>query len=158
MEIALPLMGIIALAILAGQALKLAYRTQSTWRESVKGQLDDLDAAKVTHMDSSGGVKKSSVLSIIDLDLHIEHLHRGRCILQSGLLIVAVVAIVCITALCPKSLTPTPKVAILSADTSPTNTMPVNAKSNEYCVTGTISVAVNEPEPDSTNQIDAAGK
>lgn len=158
MEFTLLVIGIVSLAIIAIVALVSAYKAQSTWHESIKGQLQDLEEAKVTHTDSAGSEKKSSVMSIIDLDLHIEHLHRGRCILQSGLLIVAVVAIICITVLCPTSIAPKGRVEGSGGVPSPSNGIPVNAISGAHSLSGAVSVAISESKPASTNQLDATEK
>lgn len=41
----------------------------------------------------------TQAIAIVDLDLQLEHHQRGRCIAQSGLLVVAVIAIICATLL-----------------------------------------------------------
>lgn len=43
--------------------------------------------------------QQTEAISIVDLDLQLEHHQRGRCIVQSGLLLFAVVAIICATVL-----------------------------------------------------------
>jgi len=96
------------------------------------------------------------VATLVDLDLQLEQFHRGRCIVQFGLLLVAVIAIVCATMLA-KTSSPTVlddnsnhyQNKFAAADASQT-------EANAICVTGTITVAVNPAQPAVTNQNDQA--
>lgn len=43
--------------------------------------------------------RTATPLAVIDVDLHLEHHQRGRCIVQAALILAAIVAIICSTVL-----------------------------------------------------------
>ena len=63
-------------------------------------------AVKLPPKKDDQSENSTSAISVVDLDLQLEHHQRGRCIAQSGLLLVAVIAIICATVLTGELATP----------------------------------------------------
>mgnify|MGYP001156579768 CR=1 FL=1 len=98
MEFVLLIVGVLALATVACMALWFARDMHQGAKTALGDHLETLE--KPIQLPDKNGTKQSTTaLAIVDLDLQLEQLHRGRCIAQSGLLLVAVVAIICATVL-----------------------------------------------------------